>query len=210
MHANSRKAPNDPFVLKCPLKSAKGVLKFANVCVKKPVKRYSVRSVRQGQVTPAVGLVGGRVLQLCLFYPSRRKIKRRLKPRKAQNLLGDKRNLLGSKYEADCSATAASRAETREKRPERKVSQTKATLLTADGVCSSSQRSEKDAGAAVAWQTLVCGRVSAQHGGRVDSNLSGLEESTQRGREPGRGVAEKSHAGFTPVKILSYNQTWDV
>lgn len=57
MHANSRKPPNDPFVQTCHLKSAKGVLKFANMCVNKPVKRYTVdatpHSVLRGQVTPA-------------------------------------------------------------------------------------------------------------------------------------------------------------
>lgn len=34
--------PNDPFVQKCHLKVQKVVLKFANMCVNKPVKRYLV------------------------------------------------------------------------------------------------------------------------------------------------------------------------
>lgn len=82
-------------------------------------------------------------------------------------------------------------------------------------ICSSSRKSsEVDVGGTAAWQSLVCRCVSAQHGGRLDTNLSGLCNQQSGGGSRGvagrAGVLEQGRAGFTAVKILIYIYNRDV
>lgn len=156
---------------------------------------------------------------------SRINIKRRLKPRTAQNLLGDKCNLAQSPRQHEYSMTTSSGAGTSEPKrntQQRKVSplrryfttRTKVTLLTAGRICSSSrngrrwtskqQRRDKVWCVAVSQLSMAADWIQTSPGCGINSTGEGAGGVAARAR-----LAEERHADFTAIKICNYNYNCD-